>query len=186
MPKSFRPTEDPEWKHCHIPTGEIRICARTGCRTRFPITCHNGRKRLCQTCGGAVKRLRDREHARNRRFKLKLKAADRAGLIAFLAMEYADTGYIDTYQHGSGTYTVKEWNILLDEARTAGAVLNSDEDYRAQVAELAEMEAAEDEAMLASQIARLEQALNVARSVSDALGERIASEQLRVLRAKRG
>jgi hypothetical protein len=56
----YRPTEDPAWRHDHVPQGRIRRCARPGCRATWQVLCHSGNRRYCPSCAGAVKRVRDR------------------------------------------------------------------------------------------------------------------------------
>jgi hypothetical protein len=56
----YRPTEDPDWHHDHVPQGRTRRCARPGCKTTWEILCHTGNRRYCPTCARAVKRVRDR------------------------------------------------------------------------------------------------------------------------------
>ena len=60
MAKGFRPTDDPDWRHDHVATGETRRCARKRCKVTWAVLCHNGSRIYCDTCARAVKRERDR------------------------------------------------------------------------------------------------------------------------------
>jgi hypothetical protein len=67
----YRPTEDPSWHHEHVDQGRIAHCKRKGCRETWPVLCHNGRRRYCDTCSRAVRRDRDRADKARRRKQVK-------------------------------------------------------------------------------------------------------------------
>jgi hypothetical protein len=82
----YRPTEDPDFHHDHVPQGRIRRCARPGCRETWEILCHSGNRRYCPTCARAVKRVRDRaDKARRRKQVKRNKGISQAHLSAILA-----------------------------------------------------------------------------------------------------
>lgn len=148
MAKGFRPTDDPDWRHDHVATGETRRCARKRCKVTWAVLCHNGSRIYCDTCARAVKRERDRADKQRIR-----KQARR------------NTDHSRAYLAVHAARAEAEYGTLPD----------LDED---QEDELSELE-------LAEQIARLQRALNFARSVNDAQGVRVTSERLSALRLTR-
>jgi len=58
--KGYRPTEDPNWHHEHVPTGETRQCETSGCKASWAVLCHNGRRRYCGACSAGRGREQDR------------------------------------------------------------------------------------------------------------------------------
>jgi hypothetical protein len=99
-----------------------------------------------------------------------------------LAHELADTGQMDVYQHGD-SYTVNEWQVILEEARAVALAMLDDPDYEQQQTDMDDEELAGEITCLEEQADRLEQAISMARSHGDALGVRIAAEKLRALKA---
>ena len=93
MPLGFRPSEDPDWRHEHVPTGEVRQCSREGCTATWPVLCHSGHRRVCDVCARAIKRERDRaakrriraQERRNREIEQREREKRRASAAKFAA-----------------------------------------------------------------------------------------------------
>jgi hypothetical protein len=112
MPKGYRPTEDPNWRHEHAPTGKVRQCSRPGCREYFPIYCHSGRKRYCDICIRAVRRDRDREAKRRvRAWDARWELADLAASIRSLARAGLTTSQLQQ--------AVADWHAMKRRQRIA-------------------------------------------------------------------
>jgi hypothetical protein len=174
--------------HSHVPTGEIRECARPGCRAAWGVTCHNGKRRVCDICARAVKRERDRsakarirKQARRNaevydaRHAVKVARSNQQTLEELAALTPEE---LDALQALALAMNEGE----LDGGQAAETELGEDELDDSQAAGI---ERDLDELTLAEKIAQLEQALDFAASRNDAHGVRVAREALNAFSSSR-
>lgn len=175
MALGFRPSEDPDWRHAHVPTGEVRQCSREGCTAVWAVLCHSGHKRYCDRCSHAVRRVKDREAKAAKRFMQRWRNTDREEAVAMMALDYARTGEIEP-RSNDDDYSTTEWACMVAEAIEQGNVLMLEND--------AEDEAEERQSRLAEQ-ARLLDLAQAAAAARDLQAERIIRERLTALTTRR-